>query len=100
MSIFTRAHLTDLRGYGRLAADAAAGITGLVEALHHTIARVADPTGTSRSVSRLVYSAIRGGTRLAGRGIDAALSSLAPLIPEGAPTARQEALRAAINGVY
>ena len=100
MSIFTRAHLTDLRGYGRLAADAGVGITNLVESLHHAIARVADPTGVSRSVSRIVYFAIRGGARLAGRGIEAALASLAPMIPEGAPTVRQEALRAAINGVY
>lgn len=100
MSSFTRAHVTDLRGYGRLVADAAAGITGLVETLHHTIARVADPTGTSRSISRLVYAAVRGGARVAGRGIDAALCSLAPMIPEGAPTARQEAMRAAINGIY
>ncbi len=100
MSLFTRAHLTELRGYGRLAADAGAGITNLVESLHHAIARVADPTGVSRGVSRIVYSAVRGGLRLAGRGIDAALASLAPMLPEGAPTVRQEALRAAINGVY
>lgn len=100
MSFFTRAHLTDLRGYGRLAADAGVGITNLVESLHHAITRVADPTGVSRSVSRIVYFAIRGGARLAGRGIDAALVSLAPMLPEGAPTVRQEALRAAINGVY
>jgi pimeloyl-ACP methyl ester carboxylesterase len=100
MSFFTRAHLTELRGYGRLAADAGVGITNLVESLHHAITRVADPTGVSRSVSRIVYFAIRGGARLAGRGIDAALASLAPMLPEGAPTVRQEALRAAINGVY
>jgi pimeloyl-ACP methyl ester carboxylesterase len=100
MSFFTRAHLTDLRGYGRLAADAGVGITNLVESLHQTITRVADPTGVSRRVSPIVYFAIRGGARLAGRGIDAALASLAPMIPEGTPTVRQEALRAAINGVY
>ncbi len=100
MSVFTRAHLTELRGYSRLAADAGVGITNLAESLHHAITRVADPTGVSRGVSRIVYFAIRGGTRLAGRGIDAALASLAPMLPEGAPTVRQEALRAAINGVY
>ncbi len=99
MNFFSRSHLTDLRGYGRLAADATAGITALVETLHHTIARVADPIDTSRSISRLVYSSIRAGTWLASRGIDAALSSLAPLIPEGAPTLRQEAVRAALNGI-
>jgi pimeloyl-ACP methyl ester carboxylesterase len=100
MNFFSRAHLTDLRGYGRLAADATAGITGLVETLHHMIARVADPTGTSRGVSRLVYSSIRAGTWLAGRGIDVALLALAPWIPDGAPTPGQEAVRAAINGIY
>jgi pimeloyl-ACP methyl ester carboxylesterase len=100
MSFFSRSHLTDLRGYGRLAADATAGITGVVETLHHTITRLADPTGTSRSISRLVYSSIRAGTWIAGRGIDAALLALAPWLPDGAPTPRQEAVRAAINGVY
>jgi pimeloyl-ACP methyl ester carboxylesterase len=103
--LLTRAHLSDLRGYGRLAADATAGITGIVETLHDTVTRVADPRGSrgsavSRGISGLVFSSIRAGTWLAGRGIDAALTSIASLVPEGAPTPRQEAVRAAINGVY
>jgi pimeloyl-ACP methyl ester carboxylesterase len=105
MNFFTRAHLTELRGYGRLAAEATAGIAGIVETLHHTITRTIDPRGTrgwerSRGISGLVYSSIRAGTWLASRGIDATFSSLAPLIPESVPTARQEALRAAVNGLY
>jgi pimeloyl-ACP methyl ester carboxylesterase len=100
MNFLSRAHLADLRGYGRLAADATTGITDLIETLHHTIARVADPIGTSRGISRLVYSTIRAGTWLASRAIDAALLRLAPWIPDSAPTPGQEAVRAAINGVY
>jgi pimeloyl-ACP methyl ester carboxylesterase len=102
--VFTRAHLTDLRGYGRLAADAAVEITDLVETLHCTVARAATPLGLRpvhlRRIRGLVYSTIRKGTRLAGHALDVALSSLAPLIPEGPRTRRQEALRAAVNGVY
>jgi hypothetical protein len=103
--LLTRAHLTDLRGYGRLAADATAGITGIVETLHDTVTRVADPWGTrgsrvSRVTRGLVYSSIRAATWLASRGIDAALESIEPLVPDGAPTPRQQAVRAAINGVY
>ena len=40
-----RNHISDLRGAGRLAIDATAGITGLVEALHTTIASTAMKAG-------------------------------------------------------
>jgi pimeloyl-ACP methyl ester carboxylesterase len=48
----------------------------------------------------MVYDSIRAGTWLAARGIDGALAALTPWLPEGAPTPRQEAVRAAVNGVY
>jgi hypothetical protein len=97
--------LTDLRGYGRLAADATTGIADIVETLHNTITGIADPrgrrgSGVRRGISALVYSSIRAGTRLASRGIDAALTSIGPLVAEGAPTRRQEAVRAVVNGIY
>jgi hypothetical protein len=105
MSNFTREHLTDLRGYGRLAADATAGVTSLIESLHYTITRGPNAFG-ARSASRprgiapRVYMSIRLAARLAGRGLDAALAAFAPRLPEAAPTRRQEAVRAVVNGVY
>jgi hypothetical protein len=97
MSMFTRDRLTDLRGYGWLAADATMGIASLVESLHYTIRR---PAGPPRGIAPRVYASIRFAAWLAGRGLDAALAALAARVPEGAPTRRQEAIRAAVNGVY
>jgi hypothetical protein len=97
MSMVTREHVTDLRGYGRLAADATAGVASLVASLHYTIRRAAGPP---RGVTPHVYASIRLAAWLAGRGLDAALAVLAPRFPVAAPTPRQEAIRAAVNGVY
>jgi hypothetical protein len=105
MIAFTRQHATSLRGYGRLAADATIGVTDVVETLHHTITRVpgplgAAPPGTTRGITRLVYSAVRAVAWVAGRGLDATVASLTPWLAEGTPTPREDALRAAVNGVY
>jgi len=104
-NLFTQAHLADLRGYSRLAGDATAGMTGIVETLHHTIAQIAGLPRARRwraagGIRDLIYSSIRAGAWLASRGMDAALSSLAPLIPEGVPTPGQELMRAVFNGAY
>ena len=105
MSTLNREHVRDLRGYGRLAADAVVGVASLVESLHHTILRTSNlsgvrPAGWPRGITPRVYISIRVAAWLAGRGLDAAMGALAPWLGEGAPTRRQEALRAAINGVY
>jgi len=97
MSTLKREHVTDLRGYGRLAADATIGVTRLIESLHYTIRRKAGPP---RGITPRVYQSIRLAASLAGRGFDAALSALAARLPEHVPTPRQEAMRAAVNGVY
>jgi pimeloyl-ACP methyl ester carboxylesterase len=105
MSTFTRKHANDLRGYGRLAADATSEVASVIESLHHTITRwpalfgVA-PADTTRGITGFVYASIRAGAWLAARGLDAALTTLTPWLPEGSPTPRQEAVRAAVNGVY
>lgn len=92
----------DLRGLNRLVIDATAGVTDVVEAMHHNIARapgaLAEPSrGRTRGITGLVYRSIRGITRLVGAGIDAALAPLPPL-GEGSSPGR-EALLAALNGV-
>lgn len=98
-----RVDVTDLRGWGRLAFDATLGVTAVVEGMHHNIARGpwfldAPRTARTRGLTGLVYGAVRGVTRLAGEGYDAAVSRLAGrAAPASSP--RREAVVAALNGV-
>lgn len=100
----TRKHIDDLRGASRLAVEATAGVTDLVEAMHHTIAggpailgRPLD--GLARLFTAPTYATIRAVTQLVGAGIDAALDQLAPLLGESAPGPEREAVMAVLNGV-
>ncbi|MCE2970911.1 MAG: hypothetical protein LW847_11960, partial [Burkholderiales bacterium] len=98
-------HITDLRGGSRLAVDAVAGITDLVQALHGKIARA--PTalggplvgGAVNGITALVYRSIRGVTRAVGGGIDLALGAVAPALGQIESSPAREALLAALNGV-
>jgi pimeloyl-ACP methyl ester carboxylesterase len=101
-----QAHLEpdDLRGLGRLAVDATLGVTDLVEVLHHTISRAPGALGTHehapmRGIPSLVYSSIRGITRLVGGGLDAVLAQVAPPVYEGRSSPERDAVLAALNGV-
>lgn len=105
MSTINRTTVTDLRGAARLAVDATLGITTLVEKMHHTIQLVHPPLGASRAKSTrgltgLIYRSIRGTTRVIGKGLDAGLTPVAALLPEGIPTEARNAWVSAINGVY
>ena len=98
------AAVSDLRGAGRLAIDAVAGITDLVEDMHRNIAGLSPPvgkapTGGTGGISGLVYRSVRGVTRAVGFGIDVALGQLAPLIGKTRSSPRREAALAALNGV-
>lgn len=95
---------SDLRGALRLAADATAGVTDLVEAMHERIARVPGvsapaPDGRTRGVSGLVYKSIRGVTRAVGGSLDALLGMLAPAPGADDSSPEREAVVAALNGV-
>jgi len=97
-------HPSDVRGLGRLAIDATLGITNLVEALHHSIARVAPPLGKAgpgrtRGLTGLVYSTVRGITGFVGLGVDAGLARLVPALGEKASSAERDAMLAALGGV-
>jgi hypothetical protein len=88
----------------RLAFDAVAGLTGMVEAMHGNIAGLRSPfasrTGArTRGITRLVYRSILGVTRLTGAGVDAALGMFDPLLAAGHSTPGREAAVAALNGV-
>jgi hypothetical protein len=96
--------VADLHGWGLLACDAVIGLAGVVESMHHGIARapgiLGPPVeGRTRGITGLVYGTIRGAARLAGAGLDAALAPLARRRRERLPSATREAVLAALNGV-
>ena len=86
-------HPSDLPGYSRLAIDATAGLTDLVEAVHTGIAR-----GPAAGITGLVYQRIRAVTGLVSIGVDALLSALVPLLGERNSPPGREAVLAALNG--
>lgn len=90
-----------LRGATTLAADAVLGLVDVVEAMHGGISPLSAwrRDGRTVGVTALVYGSIRAVTRLAAGSADAALGAVAPLLREPAPSARREALLAALNGV-
>jgi hypothetical protein len=104
--------VSDARGGLKLVADGTRHITGLVEALHGQIARVAPPLrrrdpargdadglpGT-RGITGLVYRTIQGTTRLVGDGLDGLLAPFDGMLAHPAVTPRRDALVAALNGV-
>lgn len=100
----THVQTDDLRGLGRLAVDATVGVTNLVEALHHSITRLAPPlgkagSGRTRGITGFVYSTVRGITGFVGQGIDAGLARLVPALDKGASSAERDAMRAALGGI-
>jgi pimeloyl-ACP methyl ester carboxylesterase len=103
----------DIRGAARLAVDATAGLTDLVEAMHQRIASAPGATaadGRTSGITGLVYKSIRGVTKLVGGSVDNLLGLLEPLLapqpkvgtdpsPARPPPAQREAIVAALNGV-
>lgn len=95
---------TDLRGAARLATDATAGLTDLVEAMHERIARLPGvpapkDAGRTRGITGLVYKTIRGVTRVVGGSLEALLGLLAPVLDKDDSIPEREAVLSALNGV-
>ncbi|MGO8934203.1 MAG: hypothetical protein ACLQDA_10875 [Terracidiphilus sp.] len=95
---------SELRGFTKLAFDAGAGLAGLVESMHHNIARspgfFGEPSREpATGIAGLVYRGVRSTFALAGGGIDAVLAQLGPLLGEAKPSHSREAVLAALNGV-
>ena len=99
---------SDLHGVARLATDATAGLTDLVEAMHERIARIPGLgsqalDGRTGGITGLVYKSIRGVTRVAGGSIEALLALLTPALAsattDGVASPQREAILAALNGV-
>jgi hypothetical protein len=104
MTKTTHVHPSDLRGFAQLATHATAGLTDLVEAMHHTIARPVGKRSTrtpgrTRGITGLVYKSVRGVTRLVGGGLDAVLALLKPTLAGRTSSPEREAVLAALNGV-
>jgi pimeloyl-ACP methyl ester carboxylesterase len=96
--------VSDLRAFHRLASEATVGLTDLVEAMHHTIARApgvlgGPPGGRTSGITGLVYKSVRGVTRLVGGAVDALLGAAALLIAERPSSQQRESVLAALNGV-
>ena len=91
--------IADLRGASRLAIEATTGVTGLVEAMHGTIAGLGRRSERTRGITGFVYRCIGGVTGLVGEGLDAALAPLHRLAAAQPSSAGREALVAALNGV-
>jgi len=82
----------DLRGLAEGLVTATTGVTDVVQAMHHAF-------GAFPVFTDLNYAAIRGVTRILGRGLDTALDALSPLLGDGVPGAQRDAVVSAINGV-
>jgi hypothetical protein len=96
-------HLSDLAGLNRLATDATAEVTDLVEAVHKVIARSPGVRGTpvaepGSGVADLVYESIRNVTRLVAITTDSILAQFGPGGEETSSPER-EAVLAVLNGV-
>lgn len=99
-----RNKVSDARGVGRLVADATHGLAGVVENLHHNIARARSPLGVPvegpmGGITGFVYRSIRATTRIVGGGIDLLLARIAPLLAHEPSSPRREAAVAALNGI-
>lgn len=105
MAKVVRNPVTDVLGVCRMVVDAIAATTGVVEAMHMSIARAPARLagemvgGAVCCAASLVYGSIRGITRAIGGGIDLALSAAAPVLGHIDSSPTREALVAALNGV-
>ena len=99
---------SDARGIAQLATQATLGVARIAEGVHQSVwSTVGVPggkePGQTRGVTGLVYRSVERIAQLLGRGADALLARLQPLLElaEGSPpeTPQREAVLAALNGV-
>ncbi len=95
--------LSDVLGLGRLAAEGAAGVTGLVEQVHMAVLDTPGLAPVAQvltgGIARLVYRGVGGAFRLTGQGIGAG-AALVAAGPDDAPVSRgREIALAVLNGV-
>jgi hypothetical protein len=107
--------LSDLRGFSRLAVEATAAMTDLVEEVHRSVTSLPevgkpDPARRKRmrGITGFVYRTVRQITHWVGHSVDGGLAQLQPLLlgPPAAPrpsaglvSPHRDAVLAALNGV-
>ena len=94
-----------LRGGNKIIIDAIGGVTDIVEAMHRTISGLTPilgktPAGSTRGITGMVYSSVRGVTQAVGAGLDLAFKQLTPYFNGPAEFPQHEAMSAALNGVF
>ena len=108
-------HLTDIQGYSQLVIDATLGVTGIVEAMHHTILGLPMPLGKVRAKpitgmpgmvykglqgsSALVYKLVRRVTATVGSGMDNAVEYFHPERDPAESSHARTAVVSILNGV-
>lgn len=99
---------SDIRGIALLATQATIQVSHIVEGVHQSVWRTlgvpsGEAHGQTGGITGRVYRGVRGITQQVGKGVDAGLATLLPLIASAdepaAGTPRREALLAALNGV-
>jgi hypothetical protein len=97
----THVRPSDLRAFGRLAADATSALTDLWSPCIGLLAilRASSTPDPTRLIASLVYSSIRAVTRLVGGGMDSVLAQLIPMPGGRISSPEREAVLAALNGV-
>ncbi len=96
---------SQLHGASKGIIDAVAGITNIVEQMHRTILGLTPivgkaPTDRTSGIPGFVYGSVRGVTNAVGAGLDVALSQLTPFLKSQNKLPQQEAMLAALNGVF
>jgi pimeloyl-ACP methyl ester carboxylesterase len=98
----------DLRGIAQLATQATAGVARIAEGVHQSVwgsmgVAGGKAAGSTRGLTGLIYQSVHGVTHWVGKGLDAALVRLQPLLErvegEAPETPEREAVLAALNGV-
>lgn len=99
---------SDLRGVAQLATRATKGVTGITEGVHQSVWGTlgmpgSKTAGRTRGLTGLVYQCIHGVTEWVGKGLDAVLVKLEPLLTSAdhcpAESPQRLAVIAALNGV-
>ncbi len=100
----TDVSLSDVLGLGRLAADAATGLTDLVAQMHTSILDTPGPfgplgRGLTGGITRLAYRGVRGAFRLTGAGLGFAHARLGADQQDAMTSRGRDIALAALNGV-
>ena len=92
-------HPSDLHALTRLATDAATGLVDIVEGVHSAILPP-ERAGRAGEITTRTYSAVRGVTRLVGRGAEVTLAQVSELLGRREDTPQRRAVLAALNGLW